>query len=221
MKYLLPVTLAVAAAWGAQDSLGGVVELSFAGGSTPTTTGDPPWLGADWPDPVDALSDVGDDPHAARHADPHAALYSGDDPHAGLHDPHAGLSSDDPHAVALGRAALLQAGIDPRQVARSSAENGHTIAEVHAQRTTLSDRRIRVRGTVVRRTDGILGKSFLHLWDGSAAPDTHADDLTVTTTEEFQIGETVEIEGSLLLDQDLGLGYRYTSLLDEAERVGN
>lgn len=243
MKYLLPLTLAAAAVWGARDSASHLVDHSFADGSTPTRVGDPPWLRGEWSDAAEALT-------AGAADDPHAGLYGMDDPHAGLHgmdDPHASLEAlgagsevcpagemahdvsqptlataeADPHATALGKSALLEAGLDPRPVARSSAENGHSIAEIHARRTSLVEHRIRVRGTVVKRTDGILGKSFLHVWDGSAAPETGADDLTVTTTEEFGIGETVELEGRLLVDQDLGLGYRYTALLDEATRVVN
>jgi hypothetical protein len=244
MKYLLPLTLPAAAVWGARDSVSHLADHSFADGSTPTIVGDPPWLRGEWSAPAEALTaGAGDDPHAGLYGmdDPHAGLYGMDDPHASLeglgagsevcpagemapHDvagPMLTTGDADPHATVLGKSALLEAGLDPRPVARSSAENGHSIAEVHAQRMSLVEHRIRVRGTVVKRTDGILGKSFLHVWDGSAPPETGADDLTVTTTEEFGIGETVELEGRLLIDQDLGLGYRYTALLDEATRVVN
>jgi hypothetical protein len=180
------------------------------------------------------------DPHGGLHADgdPHAGLYGDDDPHATSDAPlHAsgscpvdGMAADpaydaldaadgDPHAASLGRAALLEAGLEPRVVSPSAAANGHTIADIHAKRTSLSERSIRVRGTVIKRTDGILGKSYVHLWDGSAGPETSADDLTITTSDEFQIGETVEVEGRLLVDRDLGLGYRYAALLDGATRV--
>jgi hypothetical protein len=114
---------------------------------------------------------------------------------------------------------LLQAGLEPAVVLPSSAANGHTIAQLHAQRTALAEHLVRVRGTVTKRTDGVLGKTYLHLWDGSATRETGEDDLTVTTTDEFEIGETVELEGRLLIDQDLGLGYRYAALLDSATRI--
>jgi hypothetical protein len=183
-----------------------------------------------------------DDPHAGHgDGDPHAGLYGDDDPHAGLYGarpdgasgscPIDGMAAldgaddlneptdGDPHAASRGRAALLEAGLEPHVVVPSTAANGHTIATIHALRTRLAERSIRVRGTVVKRTDGILGKSYVHLWDGSAAPETADDDLTITTTDEFQVGETVEVEGRLLVDRDLGLGYRYSALLDGATRV--
>jgi hypothetical protein len=181
--------------------------------------------------------------------DPHAGLYASDEAHAaygatGAHAAVQGMNGEgsgvcprdgaeavesldaapemapvDPHAAPLGRAALLEAGLEPRSVARSTAANGHSIADLHARRSALAEQTIRVRGTVVKRNDGIFGRSYVHLWDGSATAETHADDLTVTTSEELQIGETVEVEGRLLVDQDLGLGYRYAALLDGATRV--
>jgi hypothetical protein len=254
MKYLLALSLLVAAALGASrgDTFGGSAS-PLAGGSVPARYGDPPWLANDWPGPVEGLTaDEAGDPHAGLYGDgdPHAGLYGDGDPHAGLYaddDPHAasdatldeacgscpidgmaawdgaddGLEATDgdPHATSLGRTALLEAGLEPRVVVPSTAANGHSIAEIHARRTSLAEHSIRVRGTVIKRTDGILGKSYVHLWDGNAGPETSADDLTITTTDEFQIGETVEVEGRLLVDRDLGLGYRYTALLEAAMRV--
>jgi hypothetical protein len=247
MKHLLPLVLATAAAFGAiHQSAPDALSLAA---SSPSLPADPPWLRSDWPtagDPHAAL-DEGGAAHAGTYEsdDPHAGLYLGDDPHAEAHGsgvhaaaheahgsapnvcPHLGgeavealdAAPGDPHAAPRGHAALLQVGLQPQTVTASVAANGHSIADVHARRSALAEQTIRVRGTVVKRTDGILGKSFVHLWDGSAAPETGADDLTVTTSEEFQIGETVELEGRLLIDQDLGLGYRYAALLDGAARV--
>jgi hypothetical protein len=234
MKYLLPLTLLVAAVFGAiRGDLFRGSASPFAGGEVPPKYGDPPWLTADWQGQGQSLT-------AAEAHDPHAGLYHDDDPHALYDAPPDGASSScpidgmaaaagaydgleatggDPHAASVGRAALLEAGLEPRSVSPSDAANGHTIAQIHAQRASLSEHSIRVRGTVIKRTDGILGKSYVHLWDGSAEPETNADDLTITTTDEFQIGETVEVEGRLLVDRDLGLGYRYTALLDGATRV--
>jgi hypothetical protein len=243
MKYLLPFSLLVAAALGASRGVtfGGSAS-AFAGGALPTRQGEPPWLSDEWPGPVERLS-------AEQTSDPHAGLYADGDPHTGMYDdPHAvpdatlddaagscpvdmmaapelayddagEVDDGDPHAASVGRVALLEAGLEPRVVSPSAAANGHTIAEIHAQRTSLAEHSIRVRGTVIKRTDGILGKSYVHLWDGSAGPETNADDLTITTTDEFEIGETVEVEGRLLVDRDLGLGYRYTALLEGATRV--
>jgi hypothetical protein len=207
MKYLLPLTLLVAAVFGAiRGDLFRGSASPFAGGSVPPKYGDPPWLAADWPGQGQSLT--------ASSSCPIDEMAAAEGAYDGLE-----ATGGDPHAASVGRAALLQAGLEPRSVLPSDAANGHTIADIHAKRASLSEHSIRVRGTVIKRTDGILGKSYVHLWDGSAGPETNADDLTITTTDEFQIGETVEVEGRLLVDRDLGLGYRYSALLDGATRV--
>ncbi len=178
-----------------------------------------------------------DDPHAG--GDPHAGLYASDDPHAGG-DPHAGLyASDDPHSVNPHAAEphapaphadnphapdphgarASSAPVSVSAVERSRAANGHTVAEVFAQRAPLAGQRISVRGTVVKATDGVLGKTYLHLQDGSGSAQLENHDLTATTTESFELGETVEVEGVLAIDQDVGLDYRYPALLADVKRV--
>lgn len=185
----------------------------------------------------------GGTPHAASHGegDPHAGLYGAGDPHAGLQaegelaggscphaehtalpggtelaegEPAAGLHADgDPHA---GVRAPAGAHVPAQGVPRSSAENGYTVAELHARRGALAQQAVRVRGVVVKRTDGILGETFLHLQDGSGSAAGQDHDLTVTTTEDFAVGQTVELQGLVSVDRDLGLGYRYAVLLTGA-----
>ncbi|HTV25558.1 MAG TPA: hypothetical protein VMG12_42975 [Polyangiaceae bacterium] len=235
MKLSLPLTLVLAAAWGAWPDRGAHTSLPLAAASALEAGGDPPWLAEDWPPSLDALGELDIDPHAGLSADedPHAGLFTGGTDQEGYDGAASACPADgvapvdeleptdaDPHATAVGRTALLEAGLEPSVVERSRASNGYTIAELHAQRSQLGERRVRVRGTVIKRTDGILGKSYLHLWDGSSTPETGDDDLTVTSPEELEVGETVELEGRVLVDRDLGIGYRYPVLLDGSTRVG-
>lgn len=162
------------------------------------------------------------DPHAGEHAaeDPHAGMYAGADPHAGMHadDPHA----DDPHAGLAAEEPAPYARVQPVNAApveRSPAANGKTVAEVFSARGVLDQTRVTVRGTVVKLTEGILGKNYLHLRDGTGTAEGGDDDLTVTSTEAFSLGETVEVEGQLAIDQDVGVGYSYPALLADARRV--
>ena len=186
------------------------------------------------------------DPHEGLYGDgdPHEGLYGGGDPHEGLygdgesigmcpHDAqglsladseltgsaHARLSDeDDPHAGA--RTATPGVELPAQGVPRSGAQNGHTIAELHERRAALAEQMVRVRGVVVKRTDGILGETYLHLQDGSGSAAREDHDLTVTTTEEFAIGDTVEVQGQVQVDRDLGLGYRYAVMLTAATHAG-
>lgn len=114
-----------------------------------------------------------------------------------------------PHApTAVSAAAELR----PIKVPRAPGQAGHTIAELFAQQGGLQDRRVRVRGQVTKVTAGVLGKNFIHLRDGSDAE----HDLVVTTRAETQVGELVTLEGSLRLNVDLGIGYKFVLLLEDA-----
>lgn len=104
-------------------------------------------------------------------------------------------------------------------VERARAPSGRTVAEVFEQRAALAGQRVSVRATVVKATDGVLGKTYLHLQDGSGSAEQETHDLTATTTEDFEIGETVEVEGLLAIDHDVGLDYRYPALLGDVKRL--
>jgi hypothetical protein len=126
------------------------------------------------------------------------------------------LDDEDPYEhVGLAPAPELRV----EKLERSRAANGHTVEEIHAGRRTLAGQRLRVRGTVVKLNEGILGKTYLHLRDGSGNAERGDDDLTATTTEAFELGETVELEGELAIDQDVGAGYVYAALLTQATRT--
>lgn len=167
-------------------------------------------VGADDPHAELCAGVLGADPHGA---DPHGADPHGTDPHAAV-DP--ALAAEDPYR---------RVGLEPARevsvpaVERSRAPNGQTVAEVYSKRQKLAGQTLRVRGTVVKLNEGILGQTYLHLRDGSGSADRGDDDLTVTTTEAFQIGETVELEGELAIDRDVGAGYVYAALLTSATRV--
>jgi hypothetical protein len=205
--------------------------------SQPVAT--PPWLTAEWEER--APEELAEDPHASvcsglpimaeDGSDPHAELCSSTGavagPHAELHtDPHADRYENDPHARAYDGSDTAEvlyeaASIAPpaAPVAASKAPNGKRVAEVVAERTALGQKPIVVRGVVVKLMEGILGQTYLHLQDGSGSAEAGNNDLTVTTSEPFSLGETVEVEGLLAIDRDIGAGYSYPALLTDAVRV--
>jgi hypothetical protein len=69
---------------------------------------------------------------------------------------------------------------------------------------------------VVKSIGGILGRTFLHIRDGSGDEKAGNNDLTVTTTASPAVGERVLLEGTVVTDKDYGSGYRYPVLLEDA-----
>lgn len=94
------------------------------------------------------------------------------------------------------------------------ATGGRTIAEVYQSKSSLKDQRVVVRGKVTKATDGVLGKSWLHLADGTGQGPTA--DLTVASANSAAVGDIVLASGIVRVDRDLGSGYHFDVLLDEA-----
>ncbi|MFC1749904.1 hypothetical protein ACFL2V_13980 [Pseudomonadota bacterium] len=90
-----------------------------------------------------------------------------------------------------------------------------TVAQVYEQKENLSGKRIRLVGNVVKVNNGIMGKNFLHVQDGSGGP--NSNDLTVTSQQTAQKGDKVEIEALVTLNRDFGAGYNYPLILEEAK----
>jgi hypothetical protein len=102
------------------------------------------------------------------------------------------------------------------KLARASGPLGRTVAELTLQRASLQGKPARVRAVVVKSIGGILGRTFLHVRDGSGDAATGSNDLTVTTSASPAVGERVLLEGTVVTDKDYGSGYRYPVLLEDA-----
>jgi hypothetical protein len=104
--------------------------------------------------------------------------------------------------------------VDLSGIAR--AEGGKTVAELYAERGTLVNSRVKVRGKVVKINSGIMGMDWLHVRDGSGAEGSN--DLTVTTkgSAPVKVGDSVVVSGNVVVDKDFGMG-PYPVLLQDAE----
>ncbi|MFA6311635.1 MAG: hypothetical protein WCV99_04440 [Sterolibacterium sp.] len=89
-----------------------------------------------------------------------------------------------------------------------------TIAAVYKDKTALAGKEVRVQGKVVKVNNGIMGRNFLHVQDGSG--DKDSNDLTVTSKQTATVGDQVVVTGRVLLNKDFGAGYAYPLLVEEA-----
>jgi hypothetical protein len=95
------------------------------------------------------------------------------------------------------------------------AESGKTIAELYAEKTSLENKNVKVRGKVVKFSPQIMGKNWIHLQDGTGTSGTN--DLTVTTTSTVKLGDIILAEGILILNKDFGAGYKYDIIIEDAK----
>jgi hypothetical protein len=93
-------------------------------------------------------------------------------------------------------------------------DGGKTVDELLQNATDLSGETTSLRAKVTKVKANILGKTWVTLQDGTGeAPN---DKLLATTQETVTLGETVVVTGTVATDVDLGYGYEYKVLLEEA-----
>ncbi len=110
--------------------------------------------------------------------------------------------------------------IPVQKVAKPAGALGRTIEELYQQVESLEGKPVRIAGTVVRKTGGIKGLTYLHMRDGSGSAQQGTNDVTVTTNADAELGDVVTVEAALRRDVDLGLGYHYAVLLENAKILG-
>ena len=95
------------------------------------------------------------------------------------------------------------------------AEGGYTVAEVFANKETLKGKLIKVRGRVVKVSQAIMYRNWIHLKDGTGEK---GNDKIVFRSEDqvARVGSIVTAEGRLETDKDFGYGYRYEVLVEDA-----
>jgi hypothetical protein len=176
-------------------------------------------------DPPSASPATAAPPPAAGHADP-------SDPHAGvpgapalspggaLPPGHPPIDGANPHADPHGAMPPGHPPIDGRHdggpIAVQPLPDGVTVAQIVRDAEALAGKRVKLAAKVVKSTPNVLGRTWLHVQDGSGDAGRGDHDLVVTTQDPVQIGDVVELEGMVVRDRDLGSGYRYEVLLDDA-----
>lgn len=97
----------------------------------------------------------------------------------------------------------------------TKAENGYTVAEIFAQQAELATQEVTIRAKVAKFSPNIMKTNWIHLQDGSGAEGTN--DLTITTSGQAALGDTVLVKGIIDLNQDFGYGYKYDVIIQDAQ----
>ena len=113
---------------------------------------------------------------------------------------------------AHGAAAGAPAAVDLTNIKK--ADGGQTVAELFAGKAALVGKDVAVRGRVVKFTAQVMGKNWMHVQDGSGSAGTN--DLTVSTSASAAVGNLVLVRGKLSTDKDLGSGYHYDIIIEDA-----
>ena len=127
--------------------------------------------------------------------------------------------------VAPAGAAAPQMGTPPAvavavgKVDKATGADARTVAEVWAQKGSLKEKSVSIRGKVVKYNPGVMGKNWLHLQDGSGEAGKGTHDITVTSQDTVAKGDVVTVKGVVRLDKDFGAGYTYALIVEDAKVV--
>ncbi len=108
----------------------------------------------------------------------------------------------------------MDALIDSIKIA--PAPGGISIAELYGNAEKYKNKEVVVSGQIVKINRDIMDRNWVHIMDGTRVD---RSDLTFTTTEDFQMGDTITIRGKVALDKDFGAGYVYPLIVEEAEQI--
>ena len=95
------------------------------------------------------------------------------------------------------------------------ADNGRSIEEIFSNLTMLEDKEVVFRAKAMKVSEKIMKKNWITLEDGTGtAPDNK---LVATTKESINIGDTLTVKGILKTNIDLGAGYNYKVIIEDAK----
>jgi hypothetical protein len=104
----------------------------------------------------------------------------------------------------------------PVKVGKATGTDARTVAEVVVGRDKLKDKSVSVRAQVVKVNRGIMGKNWFHVQDGSGSASAGTNDLVVTSKDIAAVGDVLDIKGMVRTEVQLGAGYHYSVLIDDA-----
>ncbi|NNE26728.1 MAG: hypothetical protein HKN09_07780, partial [Saprospiraceae bacterium] len=93
-------------------------------------------------------------------------------------------------------------------------EGSILIKDLLEQQEELEGEVVQLTGMCTKVNPNIMGRNWVHLKDGSADD----FDLVITTNQRVMEGETLTMQGVVVLNKDFGAGYRYNLILEEGKR---
>ena len=99
------------------------------------------------------------------------------------------------------------------KVEKAQGPDAYTINELIANSATLDKHKVVVRGKVVKVSEQIMGKNWIHIKDGSGP---QKEKIVVTSQNLPKVGDVVTVSGTLHQDKDFGSGYKYSVIIEDA-----
>lgn len=94
-------------------------------------------------------------------------------------------------------------------------EGSMSVKEVLQKRSTLSGKSVSVSGKVVKASQNIMGRNWVHIQDGTGEGG-EVGRVVFTSKELPKVGDIVTANGVVAIDKDFGSGYIYKIIVENA-----
>lgn len=118
--------------------------------------------------------------------------------------------------------AATETAIDPKTIINSTqlskgitlAKGAISLHDLFYGRDKFEGKTVILTGKVVKFMPEIMKKNWIHLQDGTSY--NGFNDITITTLDKVKVDEIVSLKGTVVLNKDLGSGYKYDVLIEDA-----
>jgi hypothetical protein len=97
------------------------------------------------------------------------------------------------------------------------AKGGISIYDLYSTKDKLAGKTVILTGKVIKFMPDIMSKNWIHLQDGTSY--NGFNDITITSLAKVKVDEIVTLKGTVVLNKDLGSGYKYDILIEDAVLV--
>ena len=94
------------------------------------------------------------------------------------------------------------------------AKGAISLHDLFSDRDKLAGKTVLLTGKVVKFMPEIMNKNWIHLQDGTSY--NGFNDITITSLAKVKVDEIVTLKGIVVLNKDLGSGYKYDVLIENA-----
>jgi len=96
----------------------------------------------------------------------------------------------------------------------SLAKGAISLHDLFSGRDKLEGKTVILTGKVIKFMPDIMSKNWIHLQDGTSY--NGFNDITITSLAKVKVDEIVTLKGTVVLNKDLGSGYKYDILIEDA-----
>ena len=103
---------------------------------------------------------------------------------------------------------------EKKEIKIQPVSGGITLAKLFAGKDAFAGKTVKIKGQVVKYTPAVMNKNWIHIQDGTDLNGKF--DLAVTSANEVKVGDIVTFEGKISLNKDLGYGYFFDVIMEDA-----